>query len=351
MKAAVYFGPRDVRCVSVPDAELTQEHGMLVKVRTTSICGSDLHIYRGTLDGIMERGHSRLGHELAGEVVAVGAKVARFRPGDRVSMAYSASCGECTMCRVGMTAHCLTTNKAVYGFGTAFGDLNGTQAEYLEIPYADAHALKVDDALSDEEALTLSCNLPTAVIAARLVALEPGQKVALVGLGPSGLLTLELLLHQGAMVVGVDPVAHRRRFAESTFGIVTAAPEEAPGVVQAVTGGIMADRVVEMVGSAESLSLALQLARPGAIVAALGVFTDASVPLAAADVFLRDLTLHMHGFANVQPEMWRAQELIRKGVVHPGRLFSRRYSLDQVGEAYRAFAERDEGVLKVAIVP
>lgn len=202
MKAAVYFGPRQVRCQEVQDAALSQDHAMLVKVRMTSICGSDLHIYRGTLDGIMERGHSRLGHELSGEVVEVGRKVGRFRPGDRVTMAYSASCGECAMCRVGMTAHCLVTNKAVYGFGTAFGGLNGTQAEYLEIPYADAHALKVDDALSDEDALTLSCNLPTAVIASRLLQLEPGQTVAVVGLGPRGLLTVELLLQQGVEVGG-----------------------------------------------------------------------------------------------------------------------------------------------------
>ena len=139
MKAAVYYGPRDVRIADVESPRIQAEHEMLVKVRATSICGSDLHIYRGTLDGIMEKGKSGLGHELSGEVVEVGKAVGNFKPGDRVTMAYSASCGECHMCRIGQTAHCTTTEKAVYGFGTAFGNLNGTQAEYLVIQIGRAH--------------------------------------------------------------------------------------------------------------------------------------------------------------------------------------------------------------------
>lgn len=97
MKAAVYFGPRNIRAVDVDDPVLADDHAMLVKVVATSICGSDLHLYRGALDAIMDKGVSRTGHELIGEVVDVGRAVGRFRPGDRVSMAYSASCGECYM--------------------------------------------------------------------------------------------------------------------------------------------------------------------------------------------------------------------------------------------------------------
>ena len=164
MKAAVYFGPEDIRCTTIPDPVIHHDHEVLVKVTATSICGSDLHLYRGALDPIMEKGNSQTGHELIGEIVQVGRSVGKFRPGDRISMAYSASCGECYMCHVGQTAHCETTQKAVYGFGVPFGNMNGTHAEALILPYADAHAIKVPKEIPDAAALTLSCNLPSAVI-------------------------------------------------------------------------------------------------------------------------------------------------------------------------------------------
>lgn len=154
MKAAIYFGPENIRCTEIPDPVLRADHEMLVKVLATSICGSDLHLYRGALDPIMEKGKSQTGHELVGEVVQVGKSVQRFRTGDRISMAYSVSCGECYMCQVDQTAHCETTQKAIYGFGVPFGNLNGTHAEALVIPFADAHAIKVPKEIPDAAALT-----------------------------------------------------------------------------------------------------------------------------------------------------------------------------------------------------
>ena len=354
MKAAVYFGPRDVRAVEVEDPVIQKDHEILVRVRATSICGSDLHIYRGTLDGIMVRGHSRLGHELSGEVVEVGKAVGNFKPGDRVTMAYSASCGECYMCRVGQTAHCETTNKAVYGFGTAFGDLNGTQAEYMVIPYADAHALKVDPSLTDAQALTLSCNLPSAVIANRLADIQPGETLAVVGLGPTGLMSLELAIRRGpGRVFAFDPVPYRRSYAAQKFGVATYDPYD-PGALEAVrsaTKGRGVDKVIEVVGTPESLQLSLDLVRPGGTVAAIGVFTTNQFNLDLADVFLRDISVHMNGFANVQPFMWEAQRLMLEGVVDPAPLFTHTFSLEQVGEAYRVFNDKLDGVMKVLIQP
>ena len=353
MKAAVYFGPRDIRVADVDQPTLTQPHEMLVRVRATSICGSDLHIWRGALDAIMERGKSRLGHELSGEVVAVGAEVGKFRPGDRVTMAYSVSCGACYQCRLGNTAHCETTRAAVYGFGKLFGDLNGTQAEYLVIPHADAHALRVDPDLTDAQALTLSCNLPTALLANRLLDLQVGDTLAVVGLGPTGLMSLELALRRGpGRVFGFDPVEHRRRYAAERFGIEVYPPgEEGIDAVRAATGGRGADRVIEMVGTAESLELALRLVRAGGTIAALGVFTDTTFNLNLADVFFRDITLHMHGFASVYPYMWEAQRAILTGIIDPEPLFTHRFSLTEVDKAYRTFGERTDGVLKVLITP
>jgi alcohol dehydrogenase len=353
MKAAVYYGPQDVRVDEVPEPVLRASHEMLVKVRATSICGSDLHIWRGTLDGIMERGHSRLGHELVGDVVEVGRSIGNFQPGDRVTMAYSASCGECYLCRVGQTAHCETTRKAVYGFGTAFGDLNGTQAEYLVIPYADAHALKVAPALSDEQALTLSCNLPSAVIANRLADIQPGESLAVIGLGPTGLMSLELALKRGpGLVVAFEPVAARRAYAERTFAIPTLLPDsEGRERVKQLTGQRGVDKVIEVVGTPESLQLALDVVRPGGTVAAIGVFPDNQFNLNLADVFLRDLTVHMNGFANVQPFMWEAQRLMLEELIDPTKFFTHHFPLAETRKAYQLFGEKEDGVLKVVIRP
>lgn len=162
MKAAIYFGPEDIRCTDISAPEIKHPHEILVKVKAASICGSDLHLYRGTLDAIMDNGKSQTGHELVGEVLETGNSVDRFQAGDRVTMAYSCSCGECYMCNAGQTAHCETTQKGVYGFGVPFGNLNGTHAELMTIPYADAHALKIPETVTDAAAVTLSCNLTSA---------------------------------------------------------------------------------------------------------------------------------------------------------------------------------------------
>jgi len=301
----------------------------------------------------MERGKSQLGHELSGEVVEVGKEVGNFKPGDRISMAYSASCGECYMCRVGETAHCQTTKAAVYGFGTAFGDMNGTQAEYMVIPFADSHALKVHPDLTDAQALTLSCNLPTALLANKLADIKPGETLAVVGLGPTGVMALEIALHRGpAKVFALEPVEHRRNTIAERFGIEAFAPsEEAINYIKEATEGRGVDKVIEMVGTPESLTEALQLIRPGGTIAALGVFTDDSYNLNLADVFFRDINMHMHGFASVYPQMWEAQRAMLGGVVNPEPLFTHRFSLDEVATAYDVFGNRKEGVHKVLITP
>lgn len=353
MKAAVYFGPKDIRTVDVDDPKITEPHQILVKVRATSICGSDLHIWRGTLDQAMGKGHSTLGHELSGEVIETGAEVGRFVKGDRVSMGYSASCGDCYQCRHHNTAHCQVTKSAVYGFGVGFGDLNGTQAEYMVIPHADAHTLKIDEALTDAQALTLSCNLPTAVLANKLVDVQIGESLVIVGLGPTGMMALDLATKRGpGKVFAFDPVAHRREAARARYGIEVFEPGEA-GVeaVKAATGGRGADKVIEMVGTGESLDLSFSLIRAGGTMAGLGVFTDMAHPVNLLDVFFRDITLHMRGFASVWPEMWNAQRLITEGKITLTEMFTHNFSLDQAGDAYRVFGERLDNVEKVLIRP
>lgn len=353
MKAAVYFGPHDIRCISIPDSVIQADHEMLVKVIATSICGSDLHLYRGTLDPIMEKEKSQTGHELVGEVLDVGRAVGRFKRGDRVTMAYSVSCGHCYMCEVGQTAHCETTQKAVYGFGLPFGNLNGTHAETLVMPYADGHAMKVPREVPDSAVLTLSCNLPAAVIANHLADIHVGETVALVGCGPTGLMALDILLHRGpGRVVAFDKVSHRLASAAKK-GAVPIDPTEDGWKEKALqlTSGRGFDKVVEMVGYPETLQMSLDLVRPGGTVAALGVFCDNTFNLNLADVFLRDITLHMNGFANVRPYMWEALRMMERGVVNPEEYFSHTFSLSDVDMAFSVFDRKADGAMKILIRP
>lgn len=353
MKAAVYFGAGDIRCTDIADARLGADHEVLVRVQATSICGSDLHLYRGALDPIMDKGRSQTGHELIGEVLEVGRTVGRFRPGDRVSMGYSVSCGHCFLCRVGQTAHCQTSGSAVYGFGVPFGNVNGTHAEALVLPHADGHAIRVPDGIPDEGAVLLSCNLPSAIIGNRLADIRLGERVAVIGCGPTGLMALDLAARRGpGRLVAIDPLAGRldaarRRGAKA----IDATAEDWKAQALAETGGRGFDKVIEVVGLPEALQMALDLVRPGGTVAAIGVFTDSTFNLDLANVFLRNITLHMNGFASVQPFMAEALELMACGLVDPLSYFTHTFPLARIDDAFRTFAEKRDGAMKVLIRP
>lgn len=353
MKAAVYFGPEQIRATEIPDAVIGQEHEILVKVTATSICGSDLHLYRGALDPIMDKGKSQTGHELVGEVLEVGKTVGRFKKGDRISMAYSCSCGDCYMCHVGQTAHCETTQKAVYGFGIPFGNMNGTHAEAMVIPHADGHAIHVPAHIPDAAALTLSCNLPSAIIANTLANIQLGESLALVGFGPTGMMTLDIALKRGpGRVVVIDKVPHRLAAARA-MGVVAIDANEPDWKEKALaeSSGRGFDKVIEVVGYTETLQMCLDIVRPGGTVAAIGVFTDGTFNLNLADVFLRDITLHMNGFANVQPYMWEGLRMMELGIIKPQDYFSHTFALQDVDKAFSTFHHKSDGAMKMLIRP
>ncbi len=353
MKAAVYFGEKNIKTIDVDEPELKADHEVLVEVSATSICGSDLHLYRGAMDPIMEKGRSQTGHELIGIVRETGKRVSKFKPGDRISMAYSCSCGECYMCEVGQTAHCETTQKAVYGFGIPFGDLNGTHSEALILPHADAHSMIIPDAISDAAALTLSCNLPSAIIANKLADIKPGENVALIGCGPTGLMALDIAINSAAgIVVAIDKVAHRLDVAAKK-GAITINANDTDCKEQALSycNGRGFDKVIEVVGYPETLQMALDIIRPGGTIAAIGVFCEQEFNLVLADVFLRDITLHMNGFANVQPFMWEGLRLMERNVLNPEEYFTHNFDLVDIDKAYRMFFDKSDDAMKVLIRP
>jgi len=354
MKTAIYYGPKDIRCGEKKSPKISDKDEIRVKVLATSICGSDLHLYRGDLDAIMEKGVSQTGHELCGEVLEVGLNVTKFQIGDRISMAYSCSCGECYMCECGQTAHCETTQKAVYGFGVPFGNLNGTHTQEMIIPHAQAHTMKIPEDISDAAALTLSCNMPTAVIADELTNIQVGEKVAIIGAGPTGLMSLDIALTKTAPknIVVIEPVKHRREIASSKgVTVVNSNDKDFKKQALKISGERGFDKIIEMVGFPETLQTALDLIRPGGTIAALGVFTAQEFNLVLGDVFLRDISLHMNGFANVQPYMKKALSYIQDGIVNPNSYFSHEFELKDIDKAFKMFNDKDDNVLKVLIKP
>lgn len=351
MRAAVYHGAGDLRIEEVDDPEVREPTDLVLDVLAASMCGSDLYLYGGEVEELVAPGRTTLGHEVCGTVSAVGSAVSRFRVGDRVTFPYSVSCGTCPMCRVGQTAHCETSGKAIYGYGVAFGDLGGSHAEQVRVPLADSHLELVPPELSDEAAVFLSCNLPAAVIVVEAAAIGVGDTVAAVGCGPTGLLALELARRRTAReIFAIDPVASRRSEA-ARRGAIPLTPEEAVEAIAAATSGRGVDRVLEVAGRASAFDLAVAVARPGGLISGGGVYLERDHPVSLFDLFFKNLDLHLNGFANAKTAQWQAMELLRHGVVDPEPLLSERVSLSELPTAAARFAAREDGVLKLLIRP
>src|SRR3954466_11540467 len=283
MKALVYHGPGDKRWEDVPDAVVQDPTDVVVKVDTTTICGTDLHILQGSLPAvpvgrILGAGAPPagadgriLGHEAVGTVTAVGAAVSGFAVGDRVLVPAITKCGRCAYCQAGMPSHCQT----VGGIGWIFGHLiDGTQAEQVRVPYADTSLYSVPAGVPDEQAIFLADSLPTGyevgVLAGRV---RPGDSVAVVGAGAVGLAAvLTTGLWGAAKVIAVDTNKFRLQKALE-FG-ATDAVEVGPGAlddVRALTDGLGVDVSIEAVGYPETLRTAAALVRPGGTIANIGV--------------------------------------------------------------------------------
>ncbi len=352
MRAAVYHGPQDVRIEQVDDPAIEDPRDVVVETVTASMCGSDLYLYRGEVPDMVAPGRTTLGHEISARVVEVGPQVTRFAVGDRVTFPYSVSCGHCVACRQGQTAHCETTGKAIYGYGVAFGDLGGSQAEYVRVPHADGHLEHLPDEVDDEAAIFLSCNLPAAVIAVDAAAVSPGDRVAVIGCGPSGLLALDLLTHSPAgRVFALDPVAHRRDEAARRGAEPVTVDDDTVARILDETEGRGVDVVVEFAGRGPAFSLAAAITRPGGVISGGGVYLEQDHPTSLFDLFFKNLQLRLNGFANAAMGFPRALEALRSGVVDPTTVVTDRVSLDEFPEAARRFSERAEGALKMVIRP
>lgn len=328
----------------LPEPKVEQPTDAIVRLRSSAICGSDLHVFHGHMGG-MDAGYP-IGHEYVGIVEEVGAQVRGFRPGMRVGGSFFSSCGHCDACRRRQFSQCQSVQ--LFGFGPHFGNLAGTQAELIRIPNADYTLFALPDEVSDAQGLFLGDALTTAYFGVKRADIQPGMTVAVVGCGPVGQLAIECAQVFGAArVIALDLVPDRLAQAEAIGAIPVTAGDAAAKRVRSITGGQGADAVVEAVGSEATLRLAFQIAAGFATISSLGVFSEPMLPVFIGRAFAKDLTLRA-GMANIQAEAPAVLELLRHGRLHPERLVTHQLPLREASQAYGLFDRRE--ALKVMLV-
>jgi alcohol dehydrogenase len=344
MKALVYHGPGQRGWDTVPDPSIVDPTDAIVRIDTSTICGTDLHILKGdvpeTTPGTV------LGHEAVGTVEAVGAGVSTVSPGDRVLMSCVSSCGRCRYCKEGRYGQCLG------GGGWIFGHLiDGLQAEYARVPFADNSVYKVPAQLSDEQVLFLTDILPTSFEVGVLNGMVgPGDVVAIVGAGPIGLAAiLTARLYTPGRIVAIDLADGRlesaRRFGADTT--INNSSEDPVAAVMELTDGLGADVAFEAVGAPQTFELATELIRAGGRVANIGVHGQAAT-LHLERLWIRDVTITT-GLVDTYsiPQLMR---LIVSGRLDPSLFATHRFALEDTMDAYDTFADAtNSGALKVVL--
>ncbi len=346
MKALVYHGPGERAWEYVPDPAIVEPTDAIVRIDSSTICGTDLHILKGDVPEV--RPGTVLGHEAVGTVVEVGSAVSSIAPGDRILVSCITSCGRCRFCKEGRYGLCAG------GGGWIFGHLiDGLQAEYARVPFVDTSVHKVPESLSDEQVIFLADILPTAyevgVLNGRV---EPGDTVAIVGAGPIGLATiLTAKLHTPGRIVAID-LAEARLARALEFGadvVIDNGSEDAVARVMELTGGLGADVAIEAVGAPETFELCAELIRPGGRLANVGVHGSCAV-LHLEKLWVRDVMITT-GLVDTTttPKLMR---LIEGGRLDPTLFATHHFPLAETERAYDAFAAASEThALKVVLTP
>jgi len=377
MKALVYNGPCDVQVKDMPDATIEKPTDVLVRVTTTNICGSDLHMYEGRTS--METGRI-LGHENMGEVIAVGNAVDRVKVGDMVCLPFNIGCGFCENCERGLSGFCLTANPgtagAAYGFA-GMGPYSGGQAELLRVPYGDYNCLVLPEDAKEKENdyVMLSDIFPTGYHATELAGMKPGDSVVIYGAGPVGLMaTMSAFVKGASQVFVVDNHKDRLALAEQ-MGAIAIDDTEGAGVEQIMdlTGGKGADCGCECVGyqccnmhgkEVPNLTMnnLVQTVKATGGIGVVGVFLPQDP--GAKDALAKEGKLAFDfgnfwfkgqkigtGQANVKHYNRHLAKLIHAGKAKPSMIISHELGLDAAPDAYKHFDERAQGWTKVVLKP
>ncbi|HQZ38319.1 MAG TPA: zinc-dependent alcohol dehydrogenase family protein [Vicinamibacterales bacterium] len=350
MKALVYHGPGKKAWEDVPDPELKDSTDAVVRVDTTTICGTDLHILKGHVPAVTDG--RVLGHEGVGTITEVGSAVKGLKAGDRVIISCITACGSCAYCHQQLPSHCLDP-IGTSGIGWILGHLiDGTQAEFVRIPFADNSLHRLPDDVSDEAGIMLSDILPTGFeIGVRNGDVQPGDVVAVVGAGPVGLSVMMTAgLHGASRVIAIDlddnRLAMAKRFG-ATDTVNSRAGDWRNTVVAMTDGGLGVDVAVEAVGIPETFDMCASLIRPGATVANVGVH-GAAVELKLQDLWIKDVSITTGLVSATTTPM--LLKLVRQGKLKPEAFVTHRFKLAQMMEAYDIFGRAAETkAMKLAI--
>jgi alcohol dehydrogenase len=344
MRALVYHGPGRKSWDEVPDPEITDDGDAIIRVDATTICGTDLHILAGDVPGV--RPGTILGHEAVGTVVDVGNGIHRLSPGDRVLVSCISACGTCRFCREGRYGQCLEGGGWVLGH-----KINGTQAEYVQVPYADTSTYQIPDGAADGDILMLADILPTGYEVGVLAGgVRPGDVVAVVGAGPIGLSAITCArLFSPSHIVAID-LSDARLEAARKFGadiIINNGREDPVAVIRDVTGRLGADVSIEAVGVPATFELAVKLARPGGRIANIGVHGKPAT-LHLEELWTKDITITT-GLVDAAstPTLMR---LVTTGQLDASRFITHRFTMGEFAQAYDVFGSAaDSGALKVVL--
>jgi threonine dehydrogenase-like Zn-dependent dehydrogenase len=389
MKANCWFGPKDLRVTNVPDPEIVNPRDAIVRITSTAICGSDLHLYDGYVPSM--RAGDILGHEFMGEVVEVGAGVKNLKAGDRVVVPFPISCGNCFFCTGKLFSLCENSNPnawmaekmwghspaGIFGYSHLVGGYAGGQAEYARVPYADVGPIKVPDGMDDEAVLFLSDILPTGYMAAEACNIQPGDTVAVWGAGPVGLFAMKSAYLLGAeRVVAIDRIPARLRMAREHCNAETLNYMEVdvPDALRELTGGRGPDACIDAVGMEAhapgligaydkvkqnlkleterpfALRQAIMACRNGGTVSVPGVYGGVMDKVPFGAVMNRSLTIKT-GQTHVQRYMAPLLEKIRDGELDATFVITHRLPLDDAPAAYAMFRDKEDDCVKVVLKP
>lgn len=349
MKALVYRGPGKKAWENVPDPNLAAPTDAIVRVDTTTICGTDLAILKGAVPTV-KRGRV-LGHEGVGTITEIGTSVSGHQVGDRVIISCISACGSCSYCHLRLPSHCLNPEGAS-GIGWILGHLiEGTQAEYVRVPFADNSLHELPAAMGDEAAIMLSDILPTGFeIGVGNGGVKPGDVVAVVGVGPIGLSAIMTAgLYGPSRIIAIDLDDNRLQIAKS-FGATDSINNRSPDwhdKVMATTDGLGVDVAIEAVGLPQTFDMCTTLIRPGGSVANVGVHGKA-VDLKLQDLWINDITITTGLVSATTTPM--LLKLVERGKLSPEKFVTHRFQLDQMMEAYDTFSRAAETkAMKVAL--
>lgn len=390
MKALCWYGKEDVRVETVDDPKILNPRDAIVKVTSTAICGSDLHLYNAFIP-TLQKGDI-LGHEFMGEVVEVGPKVGNLKVGDRVIVPFPIACGNCFFCRKELYSCCDNSNpnaylgETMYGFTTAgifgyshlTGGYAGGQAEYVRVPYADVGPFKVPDELSDEQVLFLTDIFPTGYMAAENCQIQPGDTVAIWGCGPVGQFAIKSAFLLGAeRVIAIDRVPERLAMARIEGGAETINYEEVGDlheVLKEMTGGIGPDSTMDAVGLESHgtnlsamydwvknktglatdrlhvLRQAIFSCRKGGTVSVPGVYGGLLDKVPFGAFMEKGLTMKT-GQTHVHKYLPKLLSHIQNGDIDPSFVITHRAGLDDAPEMYKTFEVKNDDCIKVVLNP